>query len=151
MVREIFKANTGILFLSDRLFEIGMDPATVYPEVKHPEAPSLGDHKIRNRPTKEIPIRPHKILSKKKEPPLAAVSKPPASGSHQFLGSETEEELFDALSPIYDQLTLKKSWWLLELIPLNLRYQGSDDNWVNEFGYVSTTLPRTVSDIWVQP
>ncbi|TEB40268.1 hypothetical protein FA13DRAFT_1760849 [Coprinellus micaceus] len=135
MVREIFKAKTGILFLSDRLFEIGMDPATVYPEVKLPEAPALGDHKIRNHPTKEIPIRPHKHLSKKKQPALAAVSKLAAPGPRQFLGSETEEELLDALSPIYDQLTLKKSWWFLELIPLNMRYQGSDDNWVDEFGF----------------
>ncbi|TEB23018.1 hypothetical protein FA13DRAFT_1766317 [Coprinellus micaceus] len=79
MVREIFKAKTGILFLSDRLFEIGMDP----------REPSL----------------------------LLAPS---------VLGSETEEE-FTSMPclPSNDQLTLKKSWWFLELIPLNMRYQGS--------------------------
>ncbi|KAJ3504634.1 hypothetical protein NMY22_g17855 [Coprinellus aureogranulatus] len=130
MVREIFKAKTGILFLSDRLFEIGMDPATVYPEVKHP--------------SKEIPIRPRAFLSKKKSA-VKEAPKPPAHTSAQFLGSEEEEELLDALSPIYDQLKIKWSWWILELIPLNMRYQGSDDKWVNEFG-INHAKPRHIPE-----
>jgi len=34
-----------------------------------------------------------------------------------------EEELHDALSPKYDQLKIQKAWWIIELIPLHLRYQ----------------------------
>jgi hypothetical protein len=32
--------------------------------------------------------------------------------------SEAEEELNDALSPLYDSLALIPAWWVLELVPL---------------------------------
>lgn len=131
MIREIFKAQTGILFITDRMTEIGMDPASLYPFVTPRPAPlPVGEHKIRNRPVKEIPIRPHMLLTKKK-PSVAEVSKPPPV---TMLDSEEEEELMDALSPIYDQLKIKKGWWLLEVLPLQLRYQRGDNQWVTYFG-----------------
>jgi hypothetical protein len=48
--------------------------------------------------------------------------------------SEEELELEDALAPIYDQLSLKKVWWILELLPLRHRYQKGDDSWVSNYG-----------------
>ena len=50
------------------------------------------------------------------------------------VGTEEEEELKDALSPAYDQLTIKKAWWALEILPLQLRYQRGDNQWVTYFG-----------------
>ena len=40
---------------------------------------------------------------------------------------ETEQELKDALSPIYDQLKICKIWWLPEVIPLRHRVHGLED------------------------
>jgi len=145
MIREIFKAQTGMLFISDRLFEIGMDPTTLYPFVT-PRPPALSlqpdnaEHRIRRHPVKEIPIRPDSILRKLKlkagveKPSIADVSKAPERGPAALLRSEEDEELMDALSPVYDQLKLKKGWWILEVIPLRLRYQRGDDTWVTYRG-----------------
>jgi hypothetical protein len=114
MVREIFKANPGILFLTDRLPRIGLDPSTVYPSVlPRPEPLRVGkEHKIRNPCPSEMPIR-YPIFMRQpmvKEPRLAPM-----------LASEEHEELKDALSPIYDQMSIRRWWWLLELVPLPLR------------------------------
>ncbi|KAL5518743.1 hypothetical protein ACEPAH_426 [Sanghuangporus vaninii] len=44
--------------------------------------------------------------------------------------SEEDEELADALSPIYDQLQLAWFWWILELIPFRFREQkGKRDDY----------------------
>jgi hypothetical protein len=45
--------------------------------------------------------------------------------------TEEDLDLHDALSPIYDQLTLKWFWWILELLPLKQRYQRGDNTWVS--------------------
>jgi len=50
--------------------------------------------------------------------------------------SEEEEELHDALSPKYDQLKIQKAWWIIELIPLHLRYQRGDNQWVSYVAWV---------------
>ena len=52
--------------------------------------------------------------------------------------NEAEEDLADALSPMYDQLKLAKYWWFLELIPQTIKYQsGQNDLMVSELTYVS--------------
>jgi hypothetical protein len=47
------------------------------------------------------------------------------------LGSE--EDAKDALEPIYDQLSLAKWWWFLELLPMKKRYQRHDKSWSTWF------------------
>lgn len=47
---------------------------------------------------------------------------------HPFV-SEEEEDLFDALSPIYDQLKLSKPWWILELLPIKQKMQRENGTW----------------------
>jgi hypothetical protein len=47
--------------------------------------------------------------------------------------NEEEEDLADALSPIYDQLKLAPYWWILESFPQALRYQNDDDMWSRTF------------------
>ncbi|KAF8962960.1 hypothetical protein BDZ97DRAFT_1920087 [Flammula alnicola] len=133
MVRECFKANTGIMFNSDALLEIGLDPSTLYPfVVPRPPALPVGSNCIKRPPATPIPIRPHAHLTKKKSHPdvqtLLEASRVP------FLGSEEEEELRDAMSPKYDQLKVQKSWWVLEILPMQLRYQRGDNQWVTYFG-----------------
>ncbi|PPQ75323.1 hypothetical protein CVT24_007036 [Panaeolus cyanescens] len=93
MVRECFKTNTGIMFNSEALLGIGMDPSTLYPFVvprpppipvkpaeDAPSSMNRGDgvpakdkekaeegervFRIQNPPKKRITIRPHYYLSK---------------------------------------------------------------------------------------
>ncbi|KAL5495495.1 hypothetical protein ACEPAI_958 [Sanghuangporus weigelae] len=46
----------------------------------------------------------------------------PVTRTNEFI-SEEDEELADALSPMYDQLHLAWFWWILELIPFRFREQ----------------------------
>ncbi len=50
-----------------------------------------------------------------------------AESEHRKL--EEHHELQDALSPIYDQLSLAWFWWILELIPFRQKYQRGDNTW----------------------
>ena len=152
MVRECFKTDTGIMFNTSALQELGMDPSSLYPYVT-PRPPPLpltpSEDRIRNPPAKEIPIRGHNYLKKKKkqtphedeeEPDVHTLIKETLDGGKSKktaqpmpVGSEEEEELQDALSPKYDQLKIQKAWWVLELIPMSLRYQRGDNEWVSYF------------------
>lgn len=129
MVREIFKANAGILFLTDRIYEIGLDPSTIYPVVlDRPDADPVGENKIREPPVEAKPIRPSMYRPWKKVS-ISEVSEPRETGPAAMLASEEREELLDALSPVYDQMSIKKWWWFLEMIPLPLRRQWDGLNW----------------------
>ncbi|KAG5636743.1 hypothetical protein H0H81_007001 [Sphagnurus paluster] len=119
MIRECFKAETGIMFVSDSLREVGLDPGSLYPYVL-PRPPSLS--------AQSATIQ------------LMASATP----AHQQVGSvgtlvdihvsEEEHELRDALSPIYDQLSLSWLWWSLELLPMKQRFQKSDNSWGSYMG-----------------
>ncbi|KAK0243677.1 hypothetical protein EDD85DRAFT_945002 [Armillaria nabsnona] len=147
MIRECFKAETGIMFDSERLRDIGLDPATLYPFVMpRPPALSMESAMI---PTgrKKTPLL-KRILSKLRQHPL-----PVSDESQTFaqevsiegspIGTEEEEELRDALSLMYDQLKLSKSWWILELVPLEFRQQVENGKWVSWFG-LNLGRPREI-------
>jgi len=111
MVRECFKAKTGIMFIADTLYEIGLDPATLYPNVL-PRPPRLSGTDTTIEP---VPKSTPDLLTMED---IIEVDK-----------TEEEEELSDALSPAYDQLSLKWSWWLLEFIPFKQRWLKKDFSW----------------------
>jgi len=46
--------------------------------------------------------------------------------------SEEDEDLHDALSPIYDQLVISKAWWILEVLPMRLKNK-KDSSWFSEY------------------
>jgi hypothetical protein len=50
-----------------------------------------------------------------------------------FQYSEEKHEMLDALSPKYDQLALKKTWWFGEILPMTHRYQRSNNEWAKTF------------------
>lgn len=125
------------MFETEALREIGIDPATLYPLVT-PRPPPLSagpEHKLRKLPADPIPVRLHTTLTKKRQAEIHAQH---AAAPWTFLGSEEEEELHDALSPVYDQLKLKRVWWVLEILPMQLRYQRGNKQWVNNFGYAGS-------------
>jgi hypothetical protein len=56
---------------------------------------------------------------------------------HPLSRSEEDEELADALTPIYDQLKLSRFWWILEILPMRHRVQNRDNAlWKSEWRYV---------------
>ncbi|PBK63020.1 hypothetical protein ARMSODRAFT_894919 [Armillaria solidipes] len=147
MIRECFKAETGIMFDSERLREIGLDPATLYPFVMpRPPALSVGSAMIPTGRRKTLLLK--RLVSKLRRHPLpvsdegqpfaqeVSIECPP-------IGTEEEEELRDALSLMYDQLKLSKSWWILELVPLEFRQQVENGKLVSRFG-LNLGRPREI-------
>lgn len=123
MIRETFKTKSGIMFDTEGLRSIGLDPNSLYPDVApRPPALPVGNARIR-----DIPRSPSK------QKPDGAAEEPHA----EPVPPKTEEELElqDALSPIYDQLDLAWFWWILEVLPMKQRYQKKDTSWSTIFGW----------------
>lgn len=124
MIRQCFLANTGIMFHKSTFPKVGLDPDTLYPIVL-PRPPMI----LQDRNKHTIPVPKPLIISDDR---LAVVY----SDGERFV-NEAEEDLADALSPIYDQLSLAKYWWFLEWIPQTIKYQdGTTDLMVSEMRYV---------------
>lgn len=122
MVRECFKLNTGILFDRKMFKFIGMDPDTLWPEVKARPPPVYnfsGNPPPLTRPFLNVHCENGMIEE-----------------DNSFVNEE-EEELADAMSPINDMLKIARSWWLLELVPQQIRFQKDDDTWTSKISYVS--------------
>ncbi|KAK0466044.1 uncharacterized protein EV420DRAFT_1474854 [Desarmillaria tabescens] len=64
----------------------------------------------------------------KPRPPPITGAPLPVESSGDTVCEETED-LRDALSPMFDQLSLVPAWWILELLPAKVRYQKRDDTW----------------------
>ncbi|KAG6329588.1 hypothetical protein ID866_9502 [Astraeus odoratus] len=110
MIREIFKANVGILFHGSEFKKIGLDPAKLY-------------HRVHDRPPA--------IYGNVEGTEFMTSQRP----NDPFVDEETED-LFDALSPIYDQLKIAPQWWILELLPRKQHYQrDEDDMWAMDYKF----------------
>lgn len=127
MIRQCFECKIGIVFHASQLRTIGLDPASLYPAVKE-------------RP----PLDPEQSFLASAQALLQASKDSPLNGRSPFL-SEEEEDILDALSPIYDQLVLAKGWWLLEMLPMEERYQNGEDGteWLSGL-VVNLGRPRTI-------
>ncbi|KAG6887987.1 hypothetical protein C0995_011182 [Termitomyces sp. Mi166 len=131
MVRECFKADTGIMFKPEALRTIGLDPATLYPFVVPRPPPRLDALAERiEKVTQDGLFKRLAARWKRKDKAIPSVTI--VANDHSVIDEELED-LKDALSPIYDQLQLKRSWWILELLPLHLRYQKDNNKWVTTF------------------
>ncbi|KAG6820254.1 hypothetical protein H0H93_003262 [Arthromyces matolae] len=131
MVRECFKTNSGIMFNTEGLRTIGLDPATLYPFVLPRPPPRLDASTALLEKRKEHGFFKRMAITFKRKPkaqPSAIVTT-----NDQSAIDEEMEDLKDAMSPLYDQLDIKLGWWLLEILPLNLRYQNGRNEWVNTF------------------
>ncbi|KAF9464083.1 hypothetical protein BDZ94DRAFT_1257527 [Collybia nuda] len=148
MVRECFRKNSGIMFHAHRLRDIGLDPTTLYPFVtpRPPPLPvgSLTVEKI------SLPSRIKRMFSHFRGHPPPDISSSTSTSSTEkksdidaVIRTEEEEDLYDSMSPIYDQLCLQRIWWLLEIIPLNLRYQKGDNQWVDSVT-INMAAPRFI-------
>ncbi|KAF8879289.1 hypothetical protein BD779DRAFT_1447039 [Infundibulicybe gibba] len=110
MIRECFKTNSGIIFDTEGLRHIGLNPEALFPVVlPRPPALPVGSALIASIPP----------ATKKNKNDTSATN----SSESQVFMSEEELDHADALSPIYDQLSLAWFWWLLEFLPIKERYQ----------------------------
>jgi hypothetical protein len=150
MIRECFKVDCGIIFDGHMLkHEVGLDigsilqaPHPLSPESHHLDKP--GSTEMKGFSLAHLPIA---ILStcatpfrwawgkaknlRLHKPPRVAFS--PDLPRFVYEG-EDQEELKDALSPIYDQLDAHMSWKIMEWIPWISKKQSaevadSDDFW----------------------
>jgi hypothetical protein len=116
MIRECFKTKTGILFHVDGIKRVGIDPNCLYPEVLgRPPALPLNTYTAETSIIQDVPRKPP--VDDDDDDDLDILFGAPLE--------ETEEEadLKDALAPIYDQLSLAWGWWVLEILPMYIRYQ----------------------------
>lgn len=128
MIRECFKTNTGILFHSSAFKQIGLDPATLYPHVTERPPPVYGNAP---KPNPDA-LGPADTTMSQCDPECTFTS-------------EEQEDLDDALSPIYDQLRISWPWWILEIIPQRQQFQkDEDDKWGMETRCVLIYFRRTL-------
>ncbi|KIJ41275.1 hypothetical protein M422DRAFT_172643 [Sphaerobolus stellatus SS14] len=134
MIRECFKANTGIIFYERPILNLGMDSLLVMGSPENIKAPKmlsglgqtyLADDSPKDKVPEKLPngLQEAQAMLRKRLQSMA-----PAKAD-----SEDGQSLMDALSPEYDQLKLKWWWRIFELIPLTQRYQNV---WTDEWEYV---------------
>jgi hypothetical protein len=112
------------MFHKDTLPKVGLDPATVYPQVLPRPLIIFQDPKVHT-----IPVPKPVVVYDDR---TAVVY----TDGNAFV-NEAEEDLADALSPMYDELKLAKFWWILEVIPQKYKYQSSEtDRIVSKLTYV---------------
>lgn len=112
MVREVFKAKTGIVFNSLALARIGIDPNSLCPKVKDRRnaisaSLSAGPSDFIQRMSKDqIGHDPFEVLTQKE------------TYEELLADSEEERDKRDALAPLNDSLQTSWGWWLLEKLPI---------------------------------
>ncbi|KAG9098283.1 hypothetical protein FS749_004225 [Ceratobasidium sp. UAMH 11750] len=152
MIRECFINNTGILFHSAELDELGISPASLWPVVIIPTPPGLQSAKQAeadmdsghgHEPTGDTLVGGHAADATD----ATAVSVPLPAPSKLVPDTPVVlacgEDMKDAVMPIYDQLSLVWWWWILELLPMRQRYQRHDGTWRSWFS-VNFGGPRVV-------
>jgi len=128
MIRECFKAKTGIMFVTDALRSAGLDPASLYPTIQaRPPPLPVGRARIQTIPSRAE----HRLAQVQRERERDANSDTvPLLKDAPSHKTEEECELTDALSPIYDQLSIKWwFWWILEILPVTNRFQVANGKW----------------------
>ncbi|KAF7791081.1 hypothetical protein EIP86_002042 [Pleurotus ostreatoroseus] len=125
MIRQCFLADTGIRFHAELLRGVGLDPCRFYPSVLERPPP------ISSSPNVTMPSPPESTswfgswFGSSSNSPKTLVNY--ANVRPGYL-TEEEEDLADALSPMYDQLALAPFWWILEWLPMRHKVQRADNN-----------------------
>jgi uncharacterized protein (DUF2235 family) len=121
MIRECFKTNSGIMFYTEGLQRVGLDPKNLYPYVlpRNPALPAVG------ATLQDIPTKAAK-KAMLDESHLTNYADYDEHGAPKL--TEEEHDLLDAMSPVYDQLSIAPGWWALELLPMKQRLQKFDND-----------------------
>jgi len=143
MIRQCFLTKSGIQFHREAFKDIGIDPSTLFPFVI-------------TRPTA---LKATACAVAEAETPSHTAEATDATLTGSVQGSltaastfkaEEDEELADALTPIYDELKLSKIWWLLEIFPMRHRVQSRDNalwkfEWRVNMGH-ARRIPKAVRE-----
>jgi hypothetical protein len=109
MIRECFKARTGVLFSATKLAELGIEPSSLYPDVRaRPDVKAV----IQGSQTIRVIEAPGWVPWAKSF--LTTGSKhTPKTVLELTLPNMSEEELDarDAFAPLYDQLVIQSATW----------------------------------------
>lgn len=134
MVDHVIQSQCGIFFDSAELAQIGY---TAPPCAPSPQVPTVAETPLNADGHSPPPVTP--------APPSAdttAVIK--ESGDHvghklakepSQAASEPSPELSNALAPLFDELTLNKLWWLLEITPFSYAWQDTDGVWHRKMSF----------------
>ncbi|KAJ7213689.1 hypothetical protein C8J57DRAFT_1601998 [Mycena rebaudengoi] len=105
MIRECFKARTGIIFPATEIAKLGIEPSHLYPDV-------------RPRPAVDVHTQGRQTIRAIEAPgwgswAMSFLPSMPPKGQELTLPNMSEEELDarDALAPLYDQLVIKSWMW----------------------------------------
>ncbi|KAF8330655.1 hypothetical protein F5887DRAFT_1178523 [Amanita rubescens] len=143
MVRECFKTKSGIIFKTETLREIGIDPNRLHPNIL-PRPPALFDQvksQVIETPTSASLFKSIGSLFKSSEAKRKA-REAEKEQKAPFI-SEEEEELRDSLSPHFDQLKLARFWWILEVLPVSMTSQKANNKRVSYIG-INMGRPRAI-------
>ncbi|KAI0755060.1 hypothetical protein C8Q80DRAFT_407644 [Daedaleopsis nitida] len=113
MVRQVVLAQCGVVFDAAALVRANI-PESIFTGVG-------------------MPLPPNTVISRGPILPVATELSSADSGSGSTSGSAPPTVDVNALQPIYDQLKIKPSWWLLEILPLSYTYQDASGNWVRKW------------------
>lgn len=127
------------MFSGQHLAQIGLDPGTLYPHVLRRPVPVTFERADRSRMSS---VDRSQIANDRSSGVVTVVNK-------ELMLTEEEEDLADILSPINDELSLSKSWWFLEIMPLKYKHQRKDGTWIWRTRYVIHN--RIVLDLLVHP
>ena len=136
MIRQCFVCNTGILFDTTALAEVGIDIPTIWPVYKAHKKPVVGPS-----PTMLEQYEAGALPPLKRRSSVLGVDKIKKLGKGEDLHTQDQprqeellpeqvEDHFDAIASINDQLVQAKGWWILELWPVKVRVQKKADEWV---------------------
>jgi hypothetical protein len=132
--------SLGILFDTASLIETGLDIHSLYPVYQSSTRPSCGPPPAlleKYKKNKVPPLRWRRALFSIGDEAAVdkRVDKSP-DNYHLSLLSEGNEDHFDAMAPINDQLAQTKLWWMLELWPIKLWVLATSGvEWVKRLGF----------------
>lgn len=135
MIRQCFDCNTGILFDTTALADMGLDLHTLYPHYESPQVPRVGPAPTLMEQYEKgtlPPLRKRSILFRigKGEGEEECEELDDMRDHQDKILPESCEDWFDSMSPVNDQLVVAKGWWILEVWPVKVRVRNSaKDGW----------------------
>jgi hypothetical protein len=127
MLEQVILSQCGIVFDEEALERVGM-PLSSFPTPQTPSAaedPSCESHLISDKAGPSA--TPEDVVSLPVEE-LDAPS-PLPSTDPPTIPSQPNPDTCDALAPLFDELQLQKSWWLLEIMLLPFSWQDAHGKW----------------------
>jgi hypothetical protein len=151
MIRQCFACNTGIIFDTTSLADVGIDVQTVWPVYIPNKTPIVGPspnamehYESRSLPPIRRRSTAFKADQKAREQRKIDKEKKKANEKEILLRNgtfdddvnrllellpEQVEDHFDALQPVNDMLVQAKGWWALELWPVTVKVQKKAGEW----------------------